>query len=46
MKQGRLAAARWTNDAEKLPGLYLEVDMVEGKQPLTALGAIAQADFT
>jgi len=42
MEQGRLAATRRANDAEKLTFPNVEVDAVESKQALVSLRLVAQ----
>src|ERR1700680_3724465 len=44
VEQRRLAATGRPHDAQKLPRLHLQIDVVQGKQPLTALGAVTQAN--
>src|ERR1017187_3348906 len=44
MEQCGLAAAGRPHDAEKFSRLHLQIDVVEGEQPLTALGAVTQAN--
>jgi hypothetical protein len=45
VEQGGLAASGRADDADKLPGLDLQVDVVESEKPFTRLRAVAQADF-
>src|SRR6185369_14917115 len=45
VQKRRFAAAGGSNDAEKLSGRNLKVDVVEREQALTALGPITQRDI-
>src|ERR1700758_1013110 len=45
MQQSRFSPTRRPNDANNLPRLHLQVDVVQREQPLPRLRAVAQADF-
>jgi len=44
MQEGGLAASRRSDNAEKLAGLDLEIDVVESEQGFTGLSTVAEAN--